>query len=113
MSDFHAVLELIGEDMTLKLVEAYGGTRCAVPKALPEKHELRDLLGDTAFEELHRFFGGYELKLPLAKRWRLDVYRKQGFRTRDLARKTGYTERAVSRIINNEAAASWQYKLEI
>lgn len=112
MSDLNALLELLGEATTLKLVEAYGGTRRVVPKSLPIHHELRDLLGDAAFLKLHQYFGGSELSLPLAKRWRLEIYKRQGLKTKEIARRTGYTERAVARIINNEANASWQFKFE-
>ncbi len=108
MSDLGALLELLGEDATLRLVEAYGGTRRAVPKKMPEQHELKELLGEHAFAELHRYFGGSELKLPLAKRWRLEIYRKRGLRTKEIARLTGYTERAVARIINDAGETSRQ-----
>ncbi len=111
MSDLQALLELLGEETTLVLVEAYGGTRRAVPKSLPEKHELRDLLGNEAFELLHRYFGGSELKLPLAKRWRLEIYRQRGLKTKEIARRTGYTERAVARILNDDGANKQQMTL--
>lgn len=100
MSDLAALLELVGEDATIKLIEAYGGTRPTVPKYFPASHPMKDLLGDDDFKNLHQYFGGCVLHLPLAKRWRLEIYRQRGMKTKEIARRTGYTERAVARIIN-------------
>lgn len=100
MSDLGALLELVGEDATVKLLEAYGGTRPTVPKFFPAQHPMMDLLGEYDFKILHQYFGGCVLHLPLAKRWRLAIYRRRGLKTKEIARRTGYTERAVARIIN-------------
>jgi AraC-like DNA-binding protein len=100
MSELGSLIELLGEEVTLKLVEAYGGTRRGVPKFMPEKHELRDLLGDAGFALLFQYFGGTEIAVPLAKRWRLELYAKSGLKTKEIARRAGYSERSVARILN-------------
>lgn len=102
MSDLTALIELIGEDATVKLIEAYGGTRPTVPTIFPAQHPMKDLLGDFDFKRLHQYFGGCVLQLPLAKRWRLEIYRQRGMKTKEIARRTGYTERAVARILNED-----------
>lgn len=111
MSDITALIELIGEDATIKLIEAYGGTRPTVPKTFPAQHPMKELLGDFDFKNLHQYFGGCTLRLPLAKRWRLEIYRQRGMKTKEIARRTGYTERAVARIINEADAPRHQMAL--
>ena len=108
MSELGSLIELLGEDATLKLVETYGGTRRGVPKYMPETHELRDLLGDAAFVLLFQYFGGSEISVPLAKRWRLELYAKRGLKTKEIARRAGYSERSVARILNGDGAMHGQ-----
>lgn len=112
-AELQGMLELLGKDATLKLVEAYGGVRCLVPKRFPAEHELLELLGAAAFALLHQYYGGSIIAVPLAKRWRIRVYKERGLTTKEIARRTGYTERAVARIVNNNYAPPPQFELPL
>lgn len=111
MSELASLIELLGEDVTLKLVEAYGGTRRGVPKTMLETHELRELVGDAGFALMFQYLSGVELNVPLAKRWRVEVYYKRGLKPKEIARRVGYTESAVYRILNGEKRVSGQLAL--
>ena len=94
MSELGSLVELLGVEPTLKLIEAYGGTRVGVPKAMPKEHRLRDLLGDSGFALLFQYFGGDEIVVPMARSWRFDIYAEQGLKPREIALKCGCTEAA-------------------
>jgi hypothetical protein len=94
VSEFSALLELLGEDATLKLVEAYGGRRVDVPKEFPEKHILRDLLGDSGFALLFQYFGGSFIAVPMARRQRFEIYERRGLRPVEIAKLAACTEAA-------------------
>ena len=102
MSELHTLLELLGEDATLALIEAYGGTRVGVPQTAPKEHPLRTLLGEADFARLMKGFGGAEISVPLARRWRVKIYAGKKLRRKEIALRAGYTESAVSRILNGE-----------
>jgi hypothetical protein len=100
MSELANMLDLLGEEVTLRLIEQHGGTRFYVPKEKLAEHALRDLLGDAGFEALWEYFGGCEIKMPLAKHWRMDVYAKRGLKTKAIAQKVALDERSVARFLN-------------
>jgi hypothetical protein len=111
MSELSFLLETLGEDLTLKMVEAFGGTRCHVPEEKIETHRLREVLGDAGFALLRKHAAGDQIKVPLAKRWRLEVYAKRGLQTAEIARRVGYDERSVARIRNGNGNMSAQLSL--
>ena len=76
MSELPGLLELLGNDDTLRLVEAFGGTRIFVPIEVKEKHPLREALGLNLYKKLIRYYRGSHLLVPLAKPWRIGVYRQ-------------------------------------
>lgn len=108
MSELASLVELLGSDVTLKLVEAYGGTRRGVPKFMPAAHELRDLLGDAGFALLFQYFGGSEIAVPMARQWRFEVYKNRGLKTKEIARRIGLSERRVSQLLNGDRRANGQ-----
>jgi AraC-like DNA-binding protein len=105
------MIELLGEDATLKLVEAYGGTRRGVPKKMPKEHELLDLLGPSSFALLHQYFAGSEIAIPLARQWRVHVFERKGLTPKELALRAGMSERHVHRILREKRAMSGQMSL--
>lgn len=111
MKELTALLELLGEDSTLKLVQAYGGTRLSVPKTMPQTHALRDLLGDDGFALLFQYFGGSEIPVPIARRWRFDIYKKRGITRREIARHLGCSEKTVYAYFRGEQRAQGQLTL--
>ena len=97
MSELSLLLETIGEDATVTLIEAFGGTRLDVPK-LPtrqQRSDLKKLLGEETFKRLHRHFGGTRIFVPLAKRWRFAVYDRKGLTKREMAQRLHCTEGTV------------------
>lgn len=64
------LVELIGLPLTMKLVEAHGGTRLFVPKRdVAEDHPLARLLGSEAAQKLIEAYGGEEhFDIPFGER---------------------------------------------
>jgi hypothetical protein len=103
MSELASLLELLGQESTLKIVEAHGGTRVKVPKDSATPHHLRELLGDAGYAVLWQYFGGSELVVPMARKWRFEIYNAREMKPKEIARKTGSTEDAVYRHLRNLA----------
>lgn len=61
-----SLLDLLGDEAGMRLVEARGGTRLAVPVRATVEHELFHLLGAEAFAHLVAEYGGRHLQLPKA-----------------------------------------------
>ncbi|MGH8327259.1 MAG: helix-turn-helix domain-containing protein [Steroidobacteraceae bacterium] len=95
MSELSELAELLGENETLRLIELYGGTRLTVPRVIGDGHPLAAEMGAEAAARLERFFGGSEVKVPMARSWRSAIYRARGLTYREIARKLGCTESAV------------------
>lgn len=108
MSELQNLLELLGTEATLKIVEAYGGTRMAVRGNEAADCELRVLLGDAAYALLVQYFCGDVIDVPMARKWRFDIYAAMGMKRREIARKTGCTERAVYAHFNQRDEKSRQ-----
>lgn len=91
MSQMHAqLLALIGDEMTLKLIELYGGTRLYIPNG-PHVGTLTlaQQLSPAAEIALAGEYGGLQLKIPLAKAWRARIYCQRGMKHPEVARKLG------------------------
>ena len=95
MSELGNLIELLGDQLALQLIELHGGTRLNVPRAIGEEHPLRAALGARGVELLVRYFGGAEIKVPMARPWRAAIYRTRGLTYREIARRLGCTETAV------------------
>ncbi len=94
MKELSNLIELLGEESTLKLVQEHAGTRVGLPKKMPEDHPLRALLGDAGFALLCQYFGGYEISVPVARAWRFEMYTAQGLTPKRIARLCGCSEDA-------------------
>ncbi|MDA8049033.1 MAG: hypothetical protein M0002_03335 [Rhodospirillales bacterium] len=94
MSELGSLVELLGEDAALKLIELYGGTRLTVPKRIGPEDALGREVGEAAVL-LARYFGGSEVKVPMARPWRALIYQRMGLTRRQMARRLGCTETAV------------------
>jgi hypothetical protein len=110
VKESNALLELLGEDLTLKLMEAYGGRRVGVPKEMPEQHELRELLGDSGFALIFQYFGGSEIAVPMARRWRFEVYERRGLRPVQIAKLASCTEAAYYKYRSEKHTKTSQFK---
>lgn len=101
------VQEVIGLPATMKLVEAYGGTRVYVPKRLGVQHKLANLLGVEQARRLSHYFGGESLTVARAaqalrsERNKAIVRRfDAGETVRSLAQEHHMTERNIYTILS-------------
>lgn len=89
-------VDLLGPEITLALLEGFGGTLIRVPKDPPANtHPLMEALGDAGVARLIAYFGGDRLAVPLARQWRFRVYLSRGMTRRVIARKLGVTENTI------------------
>jgi len=94
----------IGADGLAALAGAFGGTRVVVPHArnLGASHPLVLLLGPDAAQRLSAWAAGEYIEIPkcdFLERRRRDAeifsLRQDGFSTREIARRFGFTERGI------------------
>lgn len=113
------IIDTIGLDATLTLVENLGGTRLYIPEQLPDSHFLARLLGHRAAHALAATFPGDAFDLPRcqqALRHARDQLIRQsragGASIRSLALNHGLTERQIYVILAaGEQEASPQQSL--
>jgi Mor family transcriptional regulator len=105
LKELTSLLELIGEEMTLKLVENFGGTRVFVPKAMVKKHPVIDVLGEIGLALMIQYFSG-DMPIPIARGWRIQLYLKQGLKIKEIARKVHCSETAVYKHKRGEPIAA-------
>ncbi len=104
------LVELVGLDAAMKLVDWRGGVGFHAPKEVPDDHELVKTVGHIAARKLAQQFGGDWVHLPrchallLAERnRRIIADRKPDFGVRRLALKYKLTERQVWNIVGKAA----------
>jgi hypothetical protein len=86
------LIEHLGLDDTLRLIEARGGTQIWAPKGVDNSSEpLRAAFiqefGETMTRALIRGFGGGPLWVPLCPEWRTALYAHRGLTPEAIARK--------------------------
>lgn len=100
--------DLIGAAATLRLLEEHGGTRVYVPKDVNQGSAARLGLSLDQTRLLARRHGGEHILVPLARAWRVRVYRAAGLTYPAIARRLGITERAVGRILTDAGLTQQQ-----
>lgn len=93
--EIQPVVDLIGVEAALRLVEAHGGVRIEVPSRATPSCALAQVVGLPATEALVREFGGTRMYVPLLKRWRGLMMRRDGASYAEIARRLGVSEQAV------------------
>jgi hypothetical protein len=91
------ILGLLGKGATLELVEKAGGARLYVPEAPAPESRIAKLVGLPAAQALSKEFAGIAVNIPLAKLWRVSVYRERGMSYADIAIKLCTSETNVHR----------------
>lgn len=81
----------------LRLIESFGGTVIYVPQVPNQGSPLTLALGRDEARALAAALGGERVKVPLAKYWRIQLYKAQGLSYAEIARKLGTTEGVVWR----------------
>ena len=96
---FGDLVRLVGEDAALLFIETFGGRRVFIPKRAATRALISRVIGGTAAKALSAEFGGMQLRVPLAKQWRMKVYRQQGMSHSDIAKAIGATENSVQQAL--------------
>lgn len=91
--------DLIGAEAALVLIEAHGGTRLYIPQEPNQGMAIAREIGLPAARALAARYGRDWIAVPLARNWRARLYRQRGDSYREIARRLGLTESAVSRIL--------------
>lgn len=92
--------QALGLDGLLRLLEARGGTRMAVPLKVGNSG-LVDELGADLAEAVVRHYAGMIFKVPLGRPWRVQCYYiRDRASYASIARKVGLTETGVWRILS-------------
>jgi hypothetical protein len=100
--------DAIGADATLKLIELHGGRRLYIPKAPNQGSQIAREIGLPAAQALAVLRGGEELKVPLARAWRVRLYRSRRWTWSVIAGKLGMTESQVGKLLRAAGATNPQ-----
>ena len=90
------------------MIEAHGGTRVYVPKDINQNSAARLALPLPEARRLGAEYGGEHILVPIARAWRVRLYRAAGMTYPAIARKLGITERAVGRILTDAGLTTAQ-----
>ncbi|MGE4406442.1 Mor transcription activator family protein [Pseudomonas sp.] len=100
------IVDVVGVEATLRLVEAWGGVRLYVPQQMPEDHLLVSTLGRGEADQLAERYGGDTIQIPrclhalrAVRNCRIRAERHDGASPALLALRYGLTERQVYAII--------------
>lgn len=93
------LVELIGPEAALRLVEARGGARVYVcdPAA---GGAIVDIIGVDATTALHARYGADTIKVPIARPWRVLCYLAMGLSQEQAALKAGCSRNSVQRALD-------------
>ena len=100
-AEIAGLIEMLGLDGALKLIEDHGGTRVWVPKTFDSAGPFAEALGAAAAKALVARYGGGCYKPPLLKAWRIRLYRARGMNYREIARALRTTEKTVWRHLSD------------
>ena len=107
-AEIHWLTNIIGADAALRMIEAHGGTRVYVPKDVNQNSAARLALPLPEARRLGEAYGGEHILVPIARAWRVRLYRAAGMTYPAIARRLGITERAVGRILTDAGLTTSQ-----
>jgi hypothetical protein len=93
------LLDTLGEDNFIRLVEEHGGTRLFIPID-SSRSKLPASIGLDNTMRLINLYARSYIKVPVAKEFRALRYREAGLSNSQVARKLGLTESSVEKIFN-------------
>jgi Sigma-70, region 4 len=91
------LVDAVGEDAALHAIEQAGGTAVYCARTPNQGSELARLVGLPGARALAEIRGGEEIRIPLARDWRMRLYRARGLSYREIARRLGCWESTVHR----------------
>lgn len=99
------LVEVVGVDAAMAIVEERGGIRLYTPVKADPEHWLADRLGMVAFQKLVDEYQGEEIEVPrclealrAAKDALIAADAEAGASDAELARRYGYTERGIRNV---------------
>jgi len=102
------MVEIIGLTSALALVALRGGEQLAIPKKCNPNHWLQEAIGVDAFNKMVKYYSGETFEIPrCCKAIRAVTHHhiieesEQGVSSALLARRHGYTQRGIRKIINS------------
>ena len=102
------IVEILGRENALKLIQRFGGTALYVPHNPDEHHPLTLILGVDGAARLASYYGGENLYLPLGRKWLREQQRQlihrlksQEMPTSKIAQTIGCTPRWVRMVIKD------------
>jgi hypothetical protein len=102
------IIDIVGIDCALKIVQHYGGGALYVPKKPETTHQLVEMLGFPIFCKLVSVYNGQFLPIPRCHKAILSARNQQilkeflaGRSQRKLAYKHNLTERTIHSIVHN------------
>ena len=98
------LIELLGAEDFIRLVEAYGGERRYVPKS-ETGTEIAGKLGEEVARRLSKRFGGDEISIPLARTFRARHYRAAEMNNREIAKRLGISVNGVEKLFRRRPSA--------
>lgn len=107
-AEIHWLTNIIGADAALRMIEAHGGTRVYVPKDVNQNSAARLALPLPEARRLGEAYGGEHILVPIARAWRVRLYRAAGMTYPAIARRLGITERAVGRMLHDAGLTTSQ-----
>jgi hypothetical protein len=107
------LVEVLGLDATLDLMEKRGGTRLYVPRHFDPSMDLAQEFGAVAARALVARWGDgvNALKVPLCKWWRARIYGERGMSYPAIALALGCSETSVWRYLQPDRADRAQLDL--
>ena len=81
--------ELIGDELTLALIEARAGTRLYVARERHAASVLADIVGVDAAAKIADEYGGESWMVPIAREFRIEAYSRRGMPVPVIARRVG------------------------
>lgn len=98
---FGTLLAELGAEPMFQLIEKFGGTRLFVAKVPRKESPVVSAIGMLAACQLSAKFGSDTIALPLARNWRIQVYRARGWSYPKIAIAVGVSEATVARCLKN------------
>lgn len=105
------LVQIMGAEGALALIEWQGGARYYVPKRFLPEGDLTARLGEAAAKALIEARAGEYLKVPQAREWRVLIYRERGLSYSDIARKLVCSQDMVWRVLSRHQQTAKQFDL--
>lgn len=108
-----SIARIIGPEAAFRLAETRGGGRIFVPKFPRPETDLARVIGPEAAEAMSREWPGLQIKVPVARAWRVIAYRDNGDSYDVIATRVGIDRTAVERIVKGKGRTAGPAQLDM